>query len=272
MSRPFLSVHMPLHRAVEFDYPAREAIASVAPIADEIVLVAQDSGDGTWELAGQIAQDHPGKVEIFRRDWWDEGRGCYALSDATNFAIEQCRGEWHLALQADEVVHESQLETLLALCRQDTHPWVLLERLNFYGRFDRVNRNRERWPCDVVRLARRDLYPHICSHGDATHLGIPQGYDPHRTPRLDARAHVALWHYCYVRPGRAFVDRQANMAKLYGWEPDPQIEACRETQRVDWKTLVPDESEFAPIPMEHPAVMQEWIAARRERVEAGAWE
>lgn len=270
MPRLLLSAHMPLYRAVEFDYPFREVVRSVLPVVDEFYLVVHPGEDGTLEAAEALASECSA-VKVHVHPWWDFDRGHESLADATNYGIEQCRGEWHLALQADEVVHEDQLETLLSLCRQDTHPWVWFERLNFYGSFDCVNRRRDRWPCDVVRLARRDLYPHICSYGDATHLGIPKNYHPQETPRLDARDRLALWHYCYTRPGRAFVDRQANMAKLYGLGPDPRIEANREKQQVDWWGYLPRE-EMEPLSSPHPAVMTEWIAQRRAAVEAGAWE
>jgi len=271
MTRPLLSVHMPLHRAVEFDYPYIEALQSVLPIADEVHVVVHPSGDGTEEQLGKLAWEHRPKIHLHEWEWWQPARKEKCLADATNYGIEQCAGVWHLALQADEVVHESQLEALLALCRQDEYPWVEFERLNLYGTFDGYNTNRGRWPCSVVRLAKRDLYPHICSYDDATHLGIPKGYDERETPRLDARGQVALWHYSYTRTGRAFVERQASMARLYGLNPDPVVEAHRAEERVDWWKTVP-RAEFAPLPSEHPQVMREWVEARRERVHAGAWE
>lgn len=264
-----LSLTMPLHRAVEFDYPAAEVCRSVFPLIDEAVLVVSPYPDGTWELCEGLQREHP-NVRLIRRDWWDEARGCEALADATNVGIAECRGQYVLNLQADEVLHEGQAPALRSLCDGNVL-WAELGRLNFHGRFDAYNANTERWPCSVVRLMRRDLFPTVRSYGDATHLGWMERFDPRRHPRRDARGLVDLWHYAYVRPGAAFVERQANMARLYGRNPDPAIEAARETQRVDWKGLVPQD-EFVPIPVDHPAVMTDWIARRRAAVENGAWQ
>lgn len=264
-----LALTMPLHRAEEFHYPFREVCRSVFPIVDEVVLVVSPYPDGTWEACEALQREHPG-VRLLRVDWWRTERGYEALADATNLGIASCQAEYVLNLQADEVLHESQQENVLALC-SGAYRWAELGRLNFHGRFDAYNANRERWPCSVVRLMRRALFPMVRSYGDATHLGWLQDWDPQKYPRTDAREQVSLWHYAYVRPGRAFVERQAAMARLYHLDPDPAIEASRKTERVDWAALVPQE-EFVPLPGEHPRVMADWIARRRPQIEAGAWE
>lgn len=260
---------MPLHRAVEFDYPFREVVQSALPIVDEVKLVVSPYPDGTLDACRELAAADP-RICVMERDWWDVERGHEALADATNVGIQACVSRYVLNLQADEVLHETQAETLLGYCR-DGVLWAEFGRLNFFGDFDTYNARVDRWPCSVVRLMQRDLFPRVRSYGDATHLGWMQDYDDARHRRFDARGAVDLWHYSYTRTGRAFVERQANMAALYGLGADPRIEASRETERVDWASIVP-RSEFVPIPMEHPAVMADWIARRRAAVESGAWE
>ena len=266
-----MSLVMPLHRAVEYDYPFREVVRSVVGLCDEVVLVVSGYPDGTREACVELGDYWPGgSLRIIEQDWWDEARGCQCLADATNVAIEAATGEYVLNLQADEVLHEDDRPALMRLANRTTL-WAEFGRLNFHGRFDAYNANPERWPCSVVRLMQRRLYPTVRSYGDATHLGWMHNFHSELHRREDARESVQLWHYAYVRGGRAFVDRQAGMAKLYGWRADPQIEAARVKQRVDWKGLVPS-SEFRPIPRNHPAVMQSWISARQAAVESGAWE
>jgi hypothetical protein len=263
-----LSVHMPLYRAEEFDYPYIQSIQSILPIADEVHLVVHDTGDGTWEGCVQLSQHHPEKVHLWRHDWWSVERMSECLADATNFGIERCTGRYHLALQADEVVHEMQYATLIGICEQNVYPWVEMERLNFYGSFEVFNSNINRWPRSVVRLAKRDQYPHIRSYGDATHLGILENYDPQKTPRMDARGFLALWHYAYCRKPKAFVDKQLNMGALYGLGEDPIITKWRERGRITWEDMVPA-NEGLPIPTPHPKMMRSWIEARRGLLEGG---
>lgn len=262
-----MSLVMPLHRAVEFDYPFREVCRSVAGLCDEVVLVVSPYPDGTMDACRDL--DVPG-LKIIECDWWGRGNGCECLADATNVAIAASSGRYVLNLQADEVLHEAEVERVRELAN-GKHLWAEFGRLNMFGDFSTYNANVERWPCSVVRLMRRDLFPRVRSYGDATHLGWMENFDVRRHLRVDARETVRLFHYAYVRTGRAFVDRQASMAKMYGMDPDGRIEAARATERIDWNAIVP-RSEFEPLPRPHPAVMKEWVAARQGKVEAGAWE
>ena len=268
-----LSVHIPAYRIVSGDYPLREVVWSALPIADEILIACPPAdADGTRDYVESIRRLYPGVVKILLLDWWQpEQRQEGSLSDVTNHLIEACSGEWHLSLQADEVIHETQAQTILDLCRQSRAKWYEFERLNFFGTFEAYNGNRERWPSSVCRLARRDAFPHICSYSDATHLGVPLDFNPVTDLRWDARAEVQLWHYSYVRYPRAYVERQKGMAALYGLGEDPRITAWRERGRIDWWEMAP-KSELVPIPCPHPQVMEHWIAERRAAVESGVIE
>lgn len=261
-----LSVHMPLHLAVKHDYPFREAVRSALPIADEVLLLCSpDDADGTRSACEELARED-NRVRVLLHDWWSAERRHHCLSDATNRLIEACRGAYHLALQADEVLHEEQAPTVRAIAACGKWDRVTFMRLNFWGSFDEYNFARDRWPVAVPRLARRSEYPGIRSHGDATEIGIFG--DVPNTPQLDAQHLVQLWHYAYVRKPLALVERHAAMAGLFGLGPDPAIDIARETGVVNWN-LYP-RSEFVPVFCEHPAVMRDWIAARREAVASGA--
>jgi hypothetical protein len=258
---------MQVHRVVEFDFPFREVVRSALPIADEFLISCHhDEPDGTRAACERLAEQYP-QVRIILSDWWKPERSYWCLSDAANEAIEQCRGTYHLALQADEVLHESQLSVVRAIAEQGVYDGALFERLNFWGSFDRVNHNSQRWAREVCRLAKTSLYPKFRSDGDACWLAEPgKGHEGYNI--LDARGMVQLWHYAYVRSPRALVERQANAARLHGLSPDPRIEASRATGVLDWNGIIP-ESEFLPLPGTHPAVMDGWIAARRAAVECG---
>lgn len=261
-----LSVHMILANAVKYDYPFREAVASVLPIADEVVLLCPpDDADGTRSACELLVREDA-RIRVLLDDWWRPAEGQDCLSTATNRCIEACQGEYHLALQADEVIHEAQAPLLRDLVEKRRWQVLHFDRLNFCGRFDRYNANRGRWPVEVVRVGKRSEYPRIRSYGDATHLGIFDQVD--ETPRLDAGALVQLWHYAYVRPARAYIERQRAMADLYGLPYDPRIERWAELGRIEWADMVP-EAEFVPVPLPHPQVMTRWIAERREAVESG---
>jgi tetratricopeptide (TPR) repeat protein len=92
-------------------------LASIAPIADEAVVVDTGSADATAEVARRAGAS----VSSFA---WN---GSFA--DARNAALERCRGEWILYIDADERVEPARREALAALsqpgwvaCRVPFHP------------------------------------------------------------------------------------------------------------------------------------------------------
>lgn len=271
MSRPALSAHLKLFKANRHDFPWKQVVQALLPIAEQFILCCPpEDDDGTRADCEEMARNSGGQIELHLMDWWKpEERGWESLADVVNQIIPLCRGRYHLNIEADEVVHENDLPKIQAICEEGRWDWVELERLNMWGSFDLINANRDRWPCSVVRLAKTDLFPIIRSYGDACHLGILD-VDHHQYPRLDARDQIQLWHYAYVRPPRIIVERHLAMAKLYGLGPDERIMRALETGTLDWWGIVPKE-EFVPIPAcGHPAVMTEWIAQRRAAVESGS--
>lgn len=58
--------------------------------ADEVIVVDANSDDDTVDIAERIG------ARVFRRAWT-------GYSDQRNFAIDQCRGDWILYMDADEV-------------------------------------------------------------------------------------------------------------------------------------------------------------------------
>jgi glycosyltransferase involved in cell wall biosynthesis len=97
----------------------KQAILSVKPWVDEIVVVDMMSDDRTVELArslGAATFDHPrvGFVEPARL-----------------IAVDYARGEWILILDADEMISYSLSMELLRIVEHDSADVCLLPRLNY---------------------------------------------------------------------------------------------------------------------------------------------
>ena len=85
----------------ENDLP--NAIKSVIPWADEVVVVDQHSDDRTVEIARSLG------ATVYMH----ERTGC--VEPVRKFAVEQCTGEWVLILDADEMVSKELSDLLVAL-------------------------------------------------------------------------------------------------------------------------------------------------------------
>ena len=115
-------------------------LASVQ-FADEIIVVDSGSTDRTLEIAASY------KARLFLEPW----RG---FAGQKNFAIEQCKGEWILSLDADEALSpELQSEMSALLSTTPVADAYLLRRRNiFLGRWIRHGGY---YPDAKLRLFRR---------------------------------------------------------------------------------------------------------------------
>ena len=94
--------------AIKFGYPIVESIQSILPICDEFIVNVGDSDDGTLDLIKLIQSD---KIRIIETVW-DFSKGKEVLSQQTNIALAECKGDWAFYLQTDEVIHEADLPSL----------------------------------------------------------------------------------------------------------------------------------------------------------------
>ncbi len=80
-----------------------DAIRSVAPITDQIVVVDTGSSDSTADVARSLG------AEVHEHKWDHD------FSAARNESLRRCRGDWIFVLDADEIVAQGDLDRLRAL-------------------------------------------------------------------------------------------------------------------------------------------------------------
>jgi glycosyltransferase involved in cell wall biosynthesis len=242
--------------AVKFDYPIVEVIKSGLPLVDEFVVNVGQSDDGTLELVRSIGSDKIRIVESF----WDDNlkKDGLLFSIETNKALARCTGNWALYLQADEVVHEAEYETIRRSMRDNlANPAVLgltFRYLHFYGDYFSLNP----WFYHrAVRIIRND--GQVESFGDAVGfcLKADQGYlQTEHKDRLRPSG-ATIYHYGWVRPPRTLQEKfRYQIARHHGDAPTEE----------DLKRMAKDTYEFEEYDImknfsgTHPAVMRERVA------------
>ncbi len=233
--------------AVRYDYPLRESILSILPLVDEMVVAVGDSDDGTLELVQSIDSQ---KLHIIQTVWdaalRDGGR---VLAQQTNLALEACQGDWCFYLQADEVIHENDLDRISASLRRHDQRYRI-DGLSFryhhfradYGLRDPLPYRRQ---TRIVR-ARRG----IRSVGDACGFGV-QG-------RKLVTAHTGAWvyHYGYVKPPKTMAAKMDFFLSLYDGR-DVSVGMELQAEDYDW-----DLRTCERFTQTHPDVMADRIAAK----------
>lgn len=209
-----------VRNAVRYDFPLAESLRSLAPLCDEIVIALGRSDDGTPDVIRALGEP---KVRVIETVWDDalrEGGRVYAQQ--TDLALAACRGDWCVYLQADEVLHEDDIEPLRReIERADADPRVdalLFRYLHFYGSYDYLGAGRQWYRREVraVRNTRR-----VISWGDAQGFRTrsASGDAEHLTAR---QTDIRVFHYGWVRDPAVQARKQREAHRF--WHDDAWIE------------------------------------------------
>lgn len=242
-----------IKNAIKYDYPIVEAIRSILPICDEIVVAVGDSEDETFELIRQIDP----KIRIIQTVWDEtlrEGGKVLAVETDKAFAEISKDTDWAFYIQGDEVIHEEYLPIVKeAMERYKNDPKVdglLFNYLHFYGSYDYVG-SADNWYPHEIRVIKNN--PSIYSYKDA------QGFRKGDNEKLSVKPiNAFMYHYGWVKDPRAMQKKQEDFNKL--WHDDNWIE--ENVAKADEFDYLKGISSLYRFEKTHPAVMKE----RLERI------
>jgi len=240
-----------VRNAVDLYYPVLESIRSALPICDEFVVAAGDSTDGTTTLLHGLGD---AKLKIIETVW-DRDQFVRGASNAvqTNLALDACRGDWALYLQADEVLHEDDFEPLLERLhtyRDDPRvDGLLFDYLHFYADYDHYQ-TAHNWYRREVRVVRAGRG--IRSWKSAQGFRHRDGRKLRVVP-----AGARIFHYGWVRPPRRMTRKTRALAEVHLGAAGARAYVPDIERDFDFGQLHGRERFTGT----HPAVMRERIAA-----------
>ncbi|WP_298739723.1 glycosyltransferase family 2 protein [uncultured Chitinophaga sp.] len=243
-----------VRNAVKLDYPVVEAISSILPLCDEVIVLVGNSEDTTPELIRSINSP---KIRIFDSVWDDSMReGGRVLAIETDKAMQHISPDttWCFYIQADEVVHEDDYPAIRAAMekyRDDQRvEGLLFNYIHFYGTYDYVGDSRT-WYKHEIRIVRNVKGLH--SYKDA------QGF------RIDNRklyvkpVNARIHHYGWVKDNRtAGFEKWKNTILLYHGHDKEKTDAILSSNWFDYTGI----DSLAKFKGTHPAVMKEHIARK----------
>ncbi|HEX6913978.1 MAG TPA: glycosyltransferase family 2 protein [Chitinophagaceae bacterium] len=241
-----------IKNAVQFDFPIREAIQSILPVCDDMVVAVGDCNDGTRELIASIA---PAKIRIIDTVWNKQlNVGGAVLADETNKALRAVAPDtdWCFYIQGDEVLHEKYHDTVYkAMERWNDDKKVdglLFKYLHFYGSYDYTGASSD-WYRREIRIVRND--PGIYSYRDA------QGFRKGKDEKLGVKEIDAyIYHYGWVREPKKMNQKLLNTGSYWGGENfDKSQYAASYSGDFDYSNI----NMLKKFNGTHPAVMQERI-------------
>ena len=248
----FVSGFTFIRNAVRYDYPILEAIRSILPLCDEVVVAVGQSEDGTRELIEGLGDP---RIRIIDTEWDDSLReGGRVLAVETNKALAAVapQSDWCVYIQGDEVLHEDGLPAVREAMRtaDDRVDGLLFAYTHFYGSYDYVGASAG-WYRHEIRAIRPGRG--IFSYRDA------QGFRKAPDRPLDVvRVGATVHHYGWVKEPAAMQRKQESFHRM--WHDDAWVaQHVVPAEAFDYGRELRHLARFTGT---HPAVMAERIARR----------
>jgi hypothetical protein len=240
-----------VRNGIKYDYPIVEAIQSILPLCDEMIVAVGNSEDTTLSLIKNISSP---KIRIIETVWDDglrEGGRVLAVETDKAFQAIAPDSDWAFYIQGDEVLHEKYVDTVrqaMKKYKDDAQvEGLLFNYLHFYGSYDYVGESLH-WYRREIRIVRN--LKNIFSYRDA------QGFRKQPNEKLKVK-HIdaTIHHYGWVKAPRAMQEKKVSFNKY--WHDDQWIERnIIKAEEFDY-SLVDSVKKFTDT---HPVVMKERIA------------
>lgn len=253
---PSLGGSIFLYNVLKFDYCFEEAIGSLADLCDEFVVLDCGSTDGTVDILHALKEKYSNMILVTDAKWEVSDR-YDRLAILANQAKNMLKTDWHIMLQADEVISETSypyIRQLIADPRgRDT---FAVRRFHLFGDFNHVislTSNRKPSNDAPTRLGRTA----VNAVGDAESL-LNQNFSADHVDK------IVLLHYWFVRDAKSNLERANDIQKWFhgpGCTVDVRVTEMLNSGEFRPFEFIP-RSELVPLPISHPARMTEWIKKR----------
>ncbi len=225
-------------------YPFKESILSILPIVDEFIIALGECEDNTEAIIKEINSK---KIKIIHTKWNEkmQDRG-YVYGQQKMVAQFNCSGDWAFYLEADEVLHEDDLENIKATMekyKDDNDVEALVfDYIHFYGNknsyLDSTGWYREE--CRIIKNSIRTIAP------DGLFWVVLDKNKRGRYPKA-VKLNASMYHYGWVRNEEQMNLKLQKVQKY--WK--------HTHKKVDYTQF--DGSIIKEFKGTHPKVVQAWL-------------
>ena len=199
-----------IRNGLKYDYPFVEAINSILPLCDEIIVAVGKSDDDTRNIVASLGS----KIKIIDTIWDDslrKGGKILALETNKAFAEVSVDSDWAFYIQGDEVLHEKYIpeikSKMLKFKDDKSVDGLLFDYKHFYGSYDYLGASNN-WYRKEIRIVRSSK--NIYSYRDA------QGFRKNNNQKLKVKPiDACIHHYGWVKEPKAMQGKQEVFHKLW---------------------------------------------------------
>jgi len=237
-----------LRNAVINGYPFEESIRSLLPLVDEYVIAIGEGSDDTLDRVRAINDP---KIRVIETQWNEsmQDRG-FVYGQQKMIAHYNCTGDWAFYLEADEVLHESELDSIRSTMHrylEDPEVEALyFDFLHFYGTPAQVGIAGYRRAPRIIRNSIRAIAP------DGLFFVV---MDRNKTGRYPKARHAgaSIYHYGHCRKVEQMAEKIRQVGKYWG----------SSHQNFPGYGGI-DVAELRPFAGTHPALMADWLQTHAE--------
>ena len=242
-----------IRNGVKLGYPFVESIRSALPIADEyIVAIGPSDEDEEDATLRSIEAINDCRIKILKVRWNEKMQTAgFVYGQQKMLAQSQCMGDWAFYLEADEVLHERDLETIKDSMQRhlvdDKVEALVFDYVHFFGspNYQAVSPG---WYKRAPRIIRNSVRTVAC---DGLFWNVIVNNQKMRWPRA-ALAGATIYHYGHVRPLEAMNKKQESVERY--WNKTPRRLA---RYQIDPRAL-------RKYTGEHPEIMRDWLAQKAD--------
>lgn len=243
-----------IRNGAKLGYPFIESVRSALPLADEYVIALGPSDPDENNATRQAIQGiGDPKIRIIDTVWNEKMQTAgFVYGQQKMLAQSQCNGDWAFYLEADEVLHENDLDAIYAsmqkhLNRQSVEALVF-DYIHFFGSPNYYAAS-PGWYRRAPRIIRNTIRTVAC---DGLFWNIIVNNQKMRWPKA-ALANAHIYHYGHVRPLDAMNKKQEAVERY--WNKTPQLLA---KYQIDTKAL----KQYVG---NHPKVMHDWLSSKADQ-------
>lgn len=251
-----------VRNGIELDYPFLEAIQSALPIVDEMIVVIGDSTDGTREAVEAISSD---KIKIIDTVWdmnMREGGKIYALQ--SNIGIDNITGDWAFHIQADEVIHENDIqkikEQIIIHDKNEKIDGFVLPFYHFFGDYCYIKSPRGGHRFET-RIFRNNglIKSYRDSQGFRKYKSIESYNNGEKGIKLNVlKIDAPVYHYSYVRSPKLMTKKSNFFSRFYHSDDEILKTKLHPNEEFDYNTI----GKLVDFKGGHPIYMKDFIAKK----------
>lgn len=245
-----------IRNGFELDYCFQEAIQSLLPICEEVVVCDGESTDGTREAIEEWAAREP-KIRLITYPWPNPKGDIKFWTDWINFAREQIKCDFQIQLDADEVLSENSYDWIKSYkhytdSKAQESLWC--KRWNFWRDAKSLIPFGHCLSDRVCRIAPQ--YCWLPSDGadvrgaDVIRIAQPSG--------------IEIFHYGFLRKRESFFKKARALQEMFFNSYDPRLEEV-EKQDGNWMEKICEiewTNQLTPFEGKHPVIMLQWLKER----------